>query len=63
MQTEIETNPALYPTEHLTHIAPVAHRHINMKGVMRFTIEPHHQLVRIGTGKVQKAASSVNSDT
>jgi TnpA family transposase len=63
MQTEIETSPALYPTEHLTHIAPVAHRHINMKGVMRFAIEPHHQLVRNGTGKAQKAAGPVNSVT
>jgi hypothetical protein len=63
MQTEIEVNPALYPTEHLTHIAPVAHRHINMKGVMRFTIEPHHQLVRNGAEKVPKAFSSVNSNT
>ena len=61
MQAEIEANPALYPTEHLAHIAPVAHRHINMKGVMRFAIEPHHQLVRGATGKTQKATSPVNS--
>ncbi|MDX3908584.1 MAG: hypothetical protein QHC67_02025 [Sphingobium sp.] len=55
MQTEIKADPALYPTEHLTHIAPIAHRHINIKGVMRFTIEPHHQLVRKGAGKSKNA--------
>ena len=63
MQAEITANPALYPAEHLAHIAPVAHRHINMKGIMRFTIEPHHQLVRGTTGKVQKAASPSKSTT
>ena len=63
MQAEITANPALYPAEHLAHIAPVAHRHINMKGIMRFTIEPHHQLVRGATGKAQKAASPAKSTT
>ena len=63
MQNEIDANPAQYPTGHLAHIAPVAHRHINMKGVMRFTIEPHHQLVRNGTGKGEKAARPANSTT
>ena len=43
MQSAIEAQPARYPTEHLAHIAPFAHRHINMKGVMRFAIEPRHQ--------------------
>ena len=63
MQSEIIAQPARYPTEHLAHIAPVAHRHINMKGVMRFAIEPHHQLVRNSTGKVRKAAGPINSTT
>ena len=63
MQREIEAQPARNPTEHLAHIAPVAHRHINMKGVMRFAIEPHHQLVPNDTGKVQKAASPTTSIT
>ena len=63
MQAEITANPALYPAEHLAHIAPVAHRHINMKGIMRFTIEPHHQLVRGTTGKLQKAVSPSKSIT
>jgi Domain of unknown function (DUF4158) len=50
-------------TSHLTHNAPVAHRHINMKGIMRFAIEPHHQLVRSTTTKVRKAAPHENSAT
>ena len=63
MQTEIAANPDQYPAAHLTHIAPVAHRHINMNGVMRFTIEPHHQLVQNSTRKLGKAAIPINSIT
>jgi len=63
MQTEIAAKPDQYPTAHLTHIAPVAHRHINMNGVMRFTIEPHHQLVQNSTRKLGKAAIPINSIT
>lgn len=37
---------ALYPDAHLARIAPVAYKHINMNGVMRFRIEDAHHLVR-----------------
>ncbi|MBP6435609.1 MAG: Tn3 family transposase [Sphingorhabdus sp.] len=63
MQHVIDANPDRYPPAQLAHIAPVAHRHINMKGVMRFTIEPHHQLVRSNDRKVRKAATPTNSIT
>jgi len=41
-----EGGPALYPDAHLARIAPVAYKHINMNGVMRFRIEESHNLVR-----------------
>jgi hypothetical protein len=34
-----------------------------MNGVMRFTIEPHHQLVQNSTRKLEKAAIPINSIT
>ncbi|MEO0957725.1 MAG: hypothetical protein AAFY66_04540 [Pseudomonadota bacterium] len=38
-------HPELYPTEHLTHIAPAAHRHVDMNGVMRCNLERASDLV------------------
>ena len=35
-----------YGNPHLARIAPVAYKHINMNGVMRFRIEESHNLVR-----------------
>lgn len=49
-------HPDRYPAHHLAHIAPAAHRHINMNGVMRFNIERAADLVESGRRK-QKAAS------
>ncbi|MEQ9152787.1 MAG: Tn3 family transposase [Parvibaculum sp.] len=35
-----------FPEPHLAHIAPVAHRHINMQGRIRFAIEEYTHLAR-----------------
>ncbi|MCR9178512.1 MAG: Tn3 family transposase [Alphaproteobacteria bacterium] len=52
MQTVIDGSPAgTLPEPHLAHIAPVAHRHINMNGRIRFAIEEYGRLVHAGGRK------------
>lgn len=52
MQTVIDRLPAgTLPEPHLTHIAPVAHRHINMNGRIRFAIEEYGRLAHAGGRK------------
>ncbi|MCR9177429.1 MAG: Tn3 family transposase [Alphaproteobacteria bacterium] len=52
IQTVIETSPAGSLAEpHLTHIAPVAHRHINTNGRIRFEIEEYGRLAHAGGRK------------
>jgi hypothetical protein len=47
MQRAIDRRPHdTFPEPHLAHIAPVAHRHINMQGRIRFAVEEHAQLAR-----------------
>src|SRR3546814_20882607 len=47
MQRAIDRRPdGSFPERHLAHIAPVAHRHINMQGRIRFAVEEHAQLTR-----------------
>src|SRR3546814_16476579 len=46
--------PTRYPDAHLARIAPVAYKHINMNGVMRFRIEAARQLVRLRAGRACK---------
>jgi hypothetical protein len=47
MQQAIDRRPhGSFPEPHLAHIAPVAHRHINMQGRIRFAVEEHAHLAR-----------------
>ena len=52
MQTVIDRLPPdTFPEQHLAHIAPVAHRHINMNGRIRFAVEEYDRLARVGGRK------------
>jgi TnpA family transposase len=39
-------SPGVFPADHLTHIAPVAFKHINMLGKMHFDVENYGNLVQ-----------------
>lgn len=43
--------PGCFPADHLTHIAPVAFKHINMQGKMHFAVENYGHLVQSGRRK------------
>ena len=50
---KVVRKPQQLPEHHLTHIAPVAFRHINMHGKMRFALDDYAWLT---SPKGQKAA-------
>jgi len=55
MQTVIGESPVgTLPEPHLAHIAPVAHRHINMNGRIRFAVAEYGQLAHAGGRKNRK---------
>jgi TnpA family transposase len=37
----VAAQPDRYPAEHLAHIAPIAHAHINMRGIIQFRLDRH----------------------
>ena len=41
MQAVVRQAPEQFPEEMLTQIAPVAHAHINMRGIFTFDLGPH----------------------
>jgi TnpA family transposase len=41
MQRVVNENPADYPHRDLAHIAPIAHRHINLRGTFSFNVDRH----------------------
>ncbi len=41
MQLVVNQSPTRFPPDHLRHIAPIAHAHINMRGVYSFDFSLH----------------------
>ena len=53
MQRAVGVDPSAFPAEHLRRIAPIAHAHVNMRGVMRFRLGQHEDAL---LGRAPKAA-------
>ena len=45
MDAIVSQAPDQYPAEHLSRIAPIAHAHINMRGTLRFNLQPHRNVL------------------
>jgi hypothetical protein len=56
MQSVVAASPRSYPDAHLSRIAPIAYRHINMKGLLRFRIEDQHNLIERRRIRSQKTS-------
>lgn len=56
MQGAIYRNAADFPDDHLRHVSPIAHAHVNMRGVMTFDLGDHRDALLGRRAEPTKAA-------
>lgn len=58
MQRAVCNSPRRWPEDHLRHVAPVAHAHINLRGIMTFNVESRRDEL-LGGGQSRNAAPKI----